>query len=85
MTKAEKLLERMRATKEGWRFNDLDELYKGFGFEVHQGSKHALYIHPKFSELRATVTRHRTLAIGYIQHALKLIDRLNELKGEKKW
>jgi len=42
-----------------------------------------MYIHSEFPELRATVTRHRSLPIGYIQFAIKLIDRLRKLKEEK--
>lgn len=82
MDKSEKLLEQMRASKVGWRFNDLEDLYKGFGFETHEGSKHTMYIHSMYPQLRATVTRHRTLAIGYIQHALKLIKELKKMEGK---
>jgi len=82
MNKADKLLERMCASKTGWRPDDLDDLYKGFGFEVHEGRRHTMYIHPKYPELRATVSRHRSLAIGYIQHAIKLIEQLKKLEGE---
>jgi len=40
-----------------------------------------MYIHPDFPELKATVTRHRSLPMGYIQFAIKLIDRLKKIKG----
>jgi len=78
-----KLLERMRRRKAGWRFSDLENLYVKFGFKKYEGSKHTMYIHPEFPELRATVTRHRSLPIGYIQFAIKLIDRIEELREEK--
>ena len=81
MTSAEKLYQRMRRTKAGWRPSDLDRLYRGFGFEVVQGAKHTLYIHPEFPNLRATVTRSRSLAVGYIEHALQLIATLKEERG----
>lgn len=83
MSSAKKLLTRMRQSKSGWRYDDLDALYRGFGFEVHEGSKHAMYIHPQLSQLRATVARHRSLPVGYIQHAIKLIDQLITLQEEK--
>lgn len=67
---------RMRQSKTGWGFNDLDALYRGFGFEVREGGKHTMYIHPRFPELRATVARHRSLPIGYVQHAIRLIEEL---------
>jgi hypothetical protein len=81
MTSAEKLYQRMRRTKAGWRPSDLDRLYRGFGFEVVEGAKHTLYIHPEFPNLRATVTRSRSLAVGYIEHALQLIATLKEERG----
>lgn len=80
MSKDEKLLEKMRRSKTGWRFNDIESLYMSFGFEKYEGSKHAMFIHPDFPELRATVARHRSLPIGYIQFAIKLIDKLKELQ-----
>jgi len=81
MTSAEKLYQRMRRTKAGWRPSDLDRLYRGFGFEVVEGAKHTLYIHPEFPNLRATVTRSRSLAVGYIVNALQLIETLKEERG----
>lgn len=82
MSKTEKLLEKMRNSKAGWSADDLHTLYIGFGFDFREGGKHIIYIHPEYPELRATVARHSTLAIGYIQHAINLIDKLKKLKGE---
>lgn len=83
MSQADKLFERMRNSKSGWRADDLHTLYIGFGFEFRHGGKHTIYIHHEFPELRATVARHRSLAIGYIQHAISLIERLKRLKEEE--
>jgi len=81
---AEKLLGQMRASKAGWTANDLETVYCGYRFDAKEGGKHRLYVHPKYPELRATVTRHKSLPIGYVHTAIKLIDRLLELeKGEK--
>lgn len=85
MSSTDKLLERMRRSKVGWTCDDLEKLYLGLGFEYREGSRHRLYIHCKYPELRATVKRSRSLPIGYIQTALNLADRLKELeKSEKK-
>lgn len=81
MSSAEKLLARMRESKSGWGFSDLDSLYVGFGFRKREGGKHTIYIHPKFPRLRATVARHRSLPVGYIEHAINLIDELNSFEG----
>ncbi len=82
MPSVERLLERMRRSKAGWVSNDLDKLYVGLGFEVREGGRHRVYIHPKFPQLRATVTRSRSLAKGYIEHALHLAKRLKEMEAE---
>jgi hypothetical protein len=83
MADAEQLLERMRKNRFGWGADDLRTVYLGFGFEEEQGSKHTLYIHPDFPELRATVGRHRQLAPGYPTTALRLVSKLRELQGEE--
>ncbi len=77
---AEKLLERMRASKAGWGVADLEALYLGFGFHFREGARHRLYFHPQHPELFAPVGRHRSLAKGYISAAVRLIDRLKEIE-----
>ncbi|GBE01459.1 hypothetical protein BMS3Bbin06_00307 [bacterium BMS3Bbin06] len=81
MPKAEKLLERMRATKAGWGYDDLDRVYIGYGFNKREGSSHAFYYHPEHPDICATVSRNRKLAKGYISDAIKNIDELNRRKG----
>ena len=82
MPSVERLLESMRRSKSGWSSDDLEKLYLGLGFEFREGGKHRVYIHPKFPELRATVTRSRSLAKGYIDHALDIAKRLEELEAK---
>ena len=82
MGKVDRLLERMRRSKAGWTFHDLETLYLGLGFEFDEGGKHRLYIHPKYPILRAAVTRSRSLAVGYVDHAVKLADKLKELEAK---
>ena len=82
MSGVENLLKRMRRSKAGWTYVDLDNLYRGLGFKVREGGKHRVYIHPRFPQLRATVTRSRSLAKGYIEHALDLANRLSELEAK---
>ena len=78
---AEKLFTKMTASKSGWGADDLDALYTGFGFEKKEGRRHALYMHPRFPGLVATVARHRDLATGYVQHAVKLIQLVKVMEG----
>ncbi len=82
MSGVDRLLDRMRRSKAGWAFADLERLYVGLGFEIREGGKHRLYIQPKFPQLRATVTRSRSLAKGYIEHALDLAERLSKMEAE---
>lgn len=82
MSRAQSLLKRMRRSKAGWTYVDLDNLYIGFGFKVREGGKHRIYIHSRYPQLRATVTRSRSLAKGYIRHALHVIDKLSELEAK---
>lgn len=55
--------------------------YVGFGFEVTEGKKHRLYVHAKYSQLRATVTRARDLPAGYITYAVRLIEQLLDMEA----
>jgi hypothetical protein len=79
-SKAQKLLEQMRTSKSSWKRADLDTLYEGFGFAITHGGHHDIAKHPKFPHLRATLPRHRDLARGYVEFAVKLMDRLLELE-----
>ena len=81
-SKAEKLLEQMRNSKSGWKRADLDKLYEGFGFVISHGGRHDIAKHPTFPQLRATLTHHKELAKGYVEFAVKLVDRLVELQKE---
>lgn len=82
-SKAEKLLERMRKSKTGWKRKDLDNLYTGFGFIIIHGGSHDIVKHPDYPQLRSTLPRHRDLAKGYVEYAIKLIDTLIGLQQEK--
>ena len=79
-SKAEKLLERMRQSKSNWKRKDLDSLYIGFGFIITHGKKHDIVKHPDYPLLRTTLPRHTKLAKGYVEQAIKLVDRLLEMK-----
>ena len=81
-TKAEKILEQMHNSKSNWKRADLDTLYEGFGFIITHGGNHDIVKHPNFPQLRATLPRHRQLAKGYVEFAVKLVDKLLELQKE---
>jgi hypothetical protein len=83
MSKAEKILEKMKNSKHGWTSEDLHKVYIGYGFKFREGGKHIIYYHPEHHELMATVARQGVLVVGYIQTALKLIDQLEKLRGDQ--
>ncbi len=71
---AEKLLERMRRSKSGWKRKDIESLYEGFGFVLHHGAKHDYYVHPDYPELRDTLKRSRSVPEYNVRKAIRLID-----------
>jgi hypothetical protein len=79
-SKAKKLLERMRNSKVGWKRKDLDDLYLGFGFIITHGKSHDIVKHPSFPTLRTTLPRHNFLAKGYVEFAIKLVDKVLEVE-----
>ena len=82
MVKGQNLLAVMKQSKNGWKYRDVETVYLYYGFEKIDGKNHALFVHPKFPDLRGTVARHPgDLAIGYIQHAIKMIDEANERRS----
>jgi hypothetical protein len=78
-----KLLERMRRSKGGWTREDLDTLYRGFGFEIRHRTNHDVVTHSKYPQLRETLPRHRTVKKYLVQRAVKLIDKLLALQADK--
>jgi hypothetical protein len=83
-SKAHKLLDRMRRSKADWMAKDLLQLYEGFGFLITHGSNHDIVKHPRYLNLRTTLPRHKFLARGYVEYAVKLIDELLVLEKQEK-
>lgn len=82
-SRAEKLLERMRRSKSGWRRKDIVAVYEGFGFVLNHGAKHDYYVHPDYPKLRDTLKRSRTVPEYNVRNAIRLIDRLIALKDKR--
>ncbi len=82
MSSALSLFEKMKQSKHGWRYNEIKTVYLGFGFEYREGGNHTIFFHPVHRRLVATVARHRTLPVGYVQKAITLINALHELEQE---
>jgi hypothetical protein len=63
--------------------NDIVTLYRGFGFESREGGNHTIFFHPVHRHLIATVARHRSLPVGYVQKAIALIEALKTLQADQ--
>ena len=72
----------MQNSKAGWKRKDIDSLLQGFGFIIDSGSKHDKAWHPDYPQLLTFLPRHRQIAIYVVNNALKLVDRLDDLKKE---
>lgn len=73
------LLEAMRVSQSNWTREDLETLYKGFGFNIRTGAKHDIAIHTQYRNLRGTLPNHKSFAKGYVSSAIKLVDQLRRL------
>jgi hypothetical protein len=81
---AEKLLERAKQSQSGWKRQELDRLYEGFGFIIRHGRNHDIISHPEHPDLREIVPRHRKVKPPYVRAAVKRISELlsRQEKGE---
>ncbi|HEX9386982.1 MAG TPA: hypothetical protein VF918_11735 [Anaerolineales bacterium] len=82
---AVKLLERMKASKSGWKRDHLDRLYEGFGFIIKHGhgkNPHDKVYHPDHPELFTFVPRHTKVGEVYIDKAVKLVTRFQEMESK---
>ncbi len=80
---AEKLLERMRATKFGWQPKDFETLFSGHGYDSTEGKKHTTYTHPRHSDLTMQIPRHRDLKPCYARVSVRIIDELSKREAPK--
>ncbi|MGA9398356.1 MAG: hypothetical protein WBV22_08875 [Anaerolineaceae bacterium] len=81
---AAKLLADARRSKAGWNRTKLDSLYLGFGFIIKNSrGPHDKVYHPDHPELFTWLPRHTKLGEYNIDNAIKLIDRLQQLKEKQ--
>ncbi len=77
---AEKLRAKMQASPDGWTADDLKRLYVAYGFVYREGAKHRVFKHPKYQNLRQVAIREGKAPAAYVEDALKLLKRLDELE-----
>jgi predicted RNA binding protein YcfA (HicA-like mRNA interferase family) len=78
MSAREKLLQKARRSLAGWTAQDVDRLYKAWGFVVKKtSSKHTIYGHPDFPDITAAVTRSSgEISKGYVTDAIEAIEEV---------
>ena len=75
MTKADKLLARMRNNPRDWQIDDLKALAERFGIDHRQpGTSHVTFSYPGL--LPVTVPAHKPIKPIYIRHFLGLLDQI---------
>jgi hypothetical protein len=83
--KADKLLERMKRSKSGWKRNDIDSVYESYGFIITGkkggGSNHDKVYHPEYPELITYLPRHNPVGEAYISELIKKINQLKALQN----
>lgn len=74
MSKAEKLLAKMRSNPRDWRMEELETVANRFGVDVRKtGGSHFVFMHPN-SELAITVPFKRPIKAVYVTQFLALLD-----------
>jgi predicted RNA binding protein YcfA (HicA-like mRNA interferase family) len=76
MTKAEKILEKMRRNPRDWRIEDLESLAARFGLEVRKpGGSHAVFFH-KATGRQLSVPAKRPIKPIYVMAFITLLDEI---------
>ena len=74
MSKAEKLLAKMRSNPRDWRIEELESVAKRYGVDVRKtGGSHFVFLHPD-SELAVTIPLKRPIKPVYVTQFLALLD-----------
>jgi len=76
MSKADKILSRMRNNPRDWRIEDLERVASWLNMQMHRpasGSSHVIFSHPS-TDLVASVPDHRPIKPRYVRNFLALVD-----------
>ena len=78
MSARDKLLQKARQSQAGWSAQDVDRLYKAWGFVVKKiSAKHTSYEHPDYPDITAAVTRSSgDISKSYVTDAIDAIEEL---------
>jgi predicted RNA binding protein YcfA (HicA-like mRNA interferase family) len=80
MTKRQKLLQRFRTNPKTVRFDEIDNLLLGLGFEKRQVGSHATY---RLNENIITIPFRKPYVLPvYVKNVISLLDALTVASGE---
>lgn len=78
MSKARKLLEKLRANPRDWRMDSLETVARHYDIQVRKtGGSHFVFLHPA-SAIAVTIPFKRPIKPIYISQFLALIDDISE-------
>jgi hypothetical protein len=78
MSKAEKILNKMRTNAKDWRLESIESVAKRFNISIRKsGGSHVVLSHPDFAMV-VTMPAHRPIKPIYIRQFLALIDEIME-------
>jgi predicted RNA binding protein YcfA (HicA-like mRNA interferase family) len=78
MSKAERILEKMRRNPRDWRIESLEVVARRFGIVVRRrGGSHVVFSHPG-SRIVVTVPAHRPIKPVYVRQLIGLIDDIEK-------
>lgn len=82
MVRSSNLLDRARASPNGWGHREVIRLLEQAGFEAYEGASHTIVRHPRYTDIPPLpVPRHRDISPYVVREAVKRIDAA-EAKGE---
>jgi predicted RNA binding protein YcfA (HicA-like mRNA interferase family) len=74
MTRREKLLERFRKNDKNVRFDEIDRLLIGLGFERRSSGSHFVY---RMEKIQITIPQRKPFILPvYVKNVLRIIDEL---------
>lgn len=76
MTKADKLLAKMRANPRDWRIEEIEAVARRFGVDVRKtGGSHFVFLHPD-AEIAVTIPFKRPIKPVYVMQFLALLEEI---------
>ena len=84
MVKRVKLLNKAKNNPRGWRYRELENLLRSWGFEIFAGrGSHFVAFHREAGKRVGLVRHSKDLSPGYVRDAVRIIEEVIELERRK--